>query len=182
MLHTWKSKPRHRFFRRALAMRAILRGYPFSLSCVPQFNGCSSGLSLERPTHSPHCGECVGHLFARQSSNGPRRERVPKSFRKSRSRATSRRRRRWATSLVERARPHDPGSGPCTPLKVQYLPAALDPRCSNTHQSLQPSPSAMISSSTVSSLLNVVRMLGLGPGEPVRTLSAENIVFHKCIS
>ena len=41
----------------------------------------------------------------------------PASLRKSRSRATSHRRRRWATSLVERARPHDSGSGPCMPRK-----------------------------------------------------------------
>ena len=54
----------------------------------------------------------------RHSSNGrPIGVLLPASLRKSRSRATSRRRRRWATSLVERARPHDSGSGPCTPQK-----------------------------------------------------------------
>ena len=63
-----------------------------------------------------HYGECTatGHLFASQLQRTADLccPQVSRKSGKSRSRATSRRRRRWATSLVERARPHDSGSGP----------------------------------------------------------------------
>jgi len=58
------------------------------------------------------------------------------------------RRRRWGRPLSSSAHARTT-QDPDRARHGSHLPAALGPRCSNTHQSLQLSPSAMISSPTV---------------------------------
>ena len=114
--------------------------------------------------HSPHMCECFGHLFASQLQRTAERTGTQK-FPQEQVSSDVRRRTRWATSLVARARPHDPGSGPCMPRKSsagRARPPSLE------HPSI--SSTLTVGDDIIAdgvSLLNVVRMLG--PGEPVRT-------------
>ena len=58
VLHAWKSNLRNKRFRRARDTRAIL--------WVPVLACASMAARAASPAHSPHCGECAGHLFASQ--------------------------------------------------------------------------------------------------------------------
>ena len=68
------------------------------------------------PAHSPHCGECTGHLFASQLQQTAE-NRYPQVYARAGLASDVRRRTRWVTSLGSRARPHDSGSGPRMPRK-----------------------------------------------------------------
>ena len=146
-------------------VRAFLCVAQIPRASLPQ-SGCSSGFDLcTRHVHTVgRVHRARGHLFASQLHNGRPNCAARKFPQERRSRATSRRRRarrrRWATPLVKRARPHDSGSGPCmlAPPPVARTPINLF----NSH--CRP---AMISSPTVSTCFNVVRLLD--PGEPYCT-------------
>ena len=87
--------------------------------------------------------------------------RIAKSFRKS---VDVRRRTRWVTSLVERARPHDSrGSGLCMPRKSS-AGRARTPSLEHLNIFTTLTVSDDIIADGVS-LLNVVRMLGPGEAE-----------------
>ena len=58
LLHAWNSNLRDKRFRRARDTRAIL--------WVPVLACASMAARAASPAHSPHCGECAGHLFASQ--------------------------------------------------------------------------------------------------------------------
>ena len=131
VLHAWKSNLRNKRFRRARDTRAIL--------WVPVLACASMAARAASPAHSPHCGECAGHLFASQLQRTAEK-RYTQVSRKSRSRATS--------TGAEDGRPLSSSAHARTtqdPVRAchgSHLPAALGPHCSNTHQSLQLSPSA----------------------------------------
>ena len=146
VLHTQFGNLRNKRFRRARAILAQSCGYPSSR--VPQRNGCSSRFTGTLATLWRVCRSLV---CVTAPTDG--REQVPASLRKSRSSAMTdvRRRTIWANSLGECARPHiRTTQDPVRTCHGSLLPAALGPHCSNTHQSLQRSRSAMISSPTVS--------------------------------
>ena len=96
--------------------------------------------------YKTHCGECHGHLFALQLQRT-----ADMCCTKVYARAGLERRPAGA----EDGRPLSSSAHARTtqdPVRVRHgsdLPAALSPHCSNTHQSLQLSPSAMLSSPTV---------------------------------
>ena len=117
---------------------------------------------LDRNTR--HTVASVSVQAAQHSSNG-RPNCGSQKFTQEQRSSDIRRRTRWATSLVERARPHDSGSGRCMPRKSsagRARPPLLEhPAISST---------LTVGDDIIAdgvSLLNVVRMLG--PGEPVRT-------------
>ena len=138
MLHTWEAKPRNRLFRRALAMRAIF--------CVPVL-ACASMAAQATLTCALATLWRVHRSLVCVTAPTDGRSVLPTSLRKSRSRATS--------AGAEDGRPLSSSAHARTtqdPVRAchgSHLPAALGPRRSNTHQSLQLSPSAMISSPTV---------------------------------
>ena len=139
MLHTQLAKPRNKTFISTLAMRAILWATALaraSMAARATLIGALATLWRVRRSlvcvTAPTDGRAVLH----------------KGFRKSSARATS--------AGAQDGRPLSSRAHARTtqdPVRVCHgslLPAALGPRRSNTHQSLQLSPSAMISSPTVS--------------------------------
>ena len=109
-------------------------------------NACSSRFTGTLATHVP-----LPVTRLRHSSNGRPRKGTRK-FTQEQVLSAIRRRTRWVTSLGLCTCPHDTRTtqDPVRAYHGSLLPAALGPRCSNTHQSLQLSPSARISSPTVS--------------------------------
>ena len=91
--------------------RAVSRNL-LSTRARARLNGCSS--RLDRRTRHTVASAPVTCL--RHSSNGRPRKGTQKFAEEQRS-SDIRRRTRWATSLVARARPHDSGSSPCMPRK-----------------------------------------------------------------
>ena len=116
-----RNKPRHIDCSDARSLCAQSCGYSFS--CVSQWLLKRLDRRNRRTVTSASV-TCLRHSCQLQLSRTDA-ERVAKSFRKSMSRATSRWRRRWATSLVERARPHDSGMDPVRACHGSHLPAAL---------------------------------------------------------
>ena len=140
VLHTWLSKPRNKTFTPRARCRAIF--WVLQLPCASM--AAQAALTCALATLWRVHRSLVVCVTAPTGG----REKVLKSLRKSSARATS--------AGAQDGRPLSSRAHARTtqdPVRVCHgslLPAALGPRRSNTHQSLQLSPSAMISSPTVS--------------------------------
>ena len=111
MLHTWKSKPRNRLFRRALAMRAILWATQLPRASMAAQATLTCALATLWRVHrslvcvtAPTDGRAVVHKSLRNSQEQVSSDVPPAQ-------------KMGDLSLIERARTHDSGSGPCIPRK-----------------------------------------------------------------